>query len=43
MWVLHMKQTDIYQIRLARSGREYRPPELPYYSVDGYCAETRTV
>jgi len=24
-------------------GREYRPPELPHYSVDGYCAETRTI
>jgi hypothetical protein len=27
----------------ARNGREIRPPELPQYSVDGYCADTRTV
>jgi G:T-mismatch repair DNA endonuclease (very short patch repair protein) len=27
----------------ARNGREYRLPELPQFSVDGYCAETRTV
>ena len=26
-----------------RERREYRPRELPHYSVDGYCAETRTV
>jgi len=28
---------------LARNGREYRPPERPTLSVDGFCAETRTV
>jgi len=27
----------------ARNGREYRLPELPHFSVDGYCAEKRTV
>ena len=27
----------------ARNGREYRPPEFPHYSVDGYCAETRPI
>jgi len=27
----------------ARNGREFRLPELPRYSVDGYCAETKTV
>jgi G:T-mismatch repair DNA endonuclease (very short patch repair protein) len=43
MWLLHMEQTDDCQIRHARNGREYRPPELSQYSVDGYCAETRTV
>jgi hypothetical protein len=26
-----------------RNGREFRLPELPQYSVDGYCAETRTL
>lgn len=43
MWLLHMERIDGYQIRHARNGREFRPPELPQYSVDGYCAETRTV
>jgi G:T-mismatch repair DNA endonuclease (very short patch repair protein) len=43
MWLLHMEQTDGCQIRHARNGREYRPPELAHKSVDGYCAETRTV
>ena len=26
-----------------RNGREYRLPELPHISVDGYCPETRTI
>jgi hypothetical protein len=43
MWLLHMERTNYCQIQYARNGREYRPPELPHYSVDGYCAETRTV
>ena len=43
MWILHMEQTDGCNIMHARNGREFRLPELPHYSVDGYCAETRTV
>jgi len=43
MWILHMEQTDGCTIMNARNGREFRLPELPRYSVDGYCAETRTV
>jgi len=43
MWLLHMERTDGCHIRHARNGREYRPPELPHYSVDCYCAETRTI
>jgi len=43
IWLLHMEQMDGCQIHHARNGREYRPPELPHYSVDGYCRETRTV
>jgi len=43
MWLLHMEQEDDCQIRHARNGREFRPPELRHYSADGYCAETRTV
>jgi hypothetical protein len=42
MWPLLMEQTDGCQIRHAGNEREYRP-ELSPYSVDGYCAETRTV
>jgi hypothetical protein len=43
MWLLLMEQTDGCHIKHARNGREYRPPELAQYSVDCYCAETRTV
>jgi len=30
-------------IQHVRNGREFRPPELHHYRVDGYCAETRTI
>jgi G:T-mismatch repair DNA endonuclease (very short patch repair protein) len=43
MWLLEKEQTDGCQTQYARNGREYRPHELAQYSVDGYCAETRTV
>jgi len=43
MWILHMEQTDGCTIMHARNGREFRLHELPRYSVDGYCAETKTV
>ena len=36
-------RTDGCRIQHAINGREYRPPQLPHYSVDGYCAETRTI
>jgi G:T-mismatch repair DNA endonuclease (very short patch repair protein) len=35
--------TDGCQILHGRNGREYRLPELPQMSVDGFCAETKTV
>ena len=38
MWLLHMEQTDGVATKHARNGREYRLPELPHFSVDGYCA-----
>jgi hypothetical protein len=41
MWLFDMEQTDDCQIHHGRIGRENKPPELPHYSVDGYCAETR--
>ena len=43
MWLLRMERTDGCHIQHARNGREFRPPEMPLYSVDGYCAETRTI
>jgi hypothetical protein len=43
MWLLQMEQTDGVTINHARNGREYRIPELPHFSVDGYCAETNTI
>ena len=42
MWLLHTEE-DNCKILHARNGREYRLPEPPHFSVDGYCAETRTV
>jgi len=43
MWLIHMEQTDGCPIHDARNRGEYRPSELPHYSVDGYCSETPTV
>jgi hypothetical protein len=43
LMLIHMKEVDGCHIMHARNGREYRLPELPHFSVDGYCAETRTV
>ena len=43
MWLLHTEEMDGCKIMPARKGREYRLPELPRFSVDGYCPETRTV
>jgi len=43
MWLLHVERTDECHIQHARNRREFRLPELPHYSVDGYCAETRTI
>jgi G:T-mismatch repair DNA endonuclease (very short patch repair protein) len=43
MWLIHREKTDGCTIRHGRNGREYRLPELPHLSVDGYCEETRKV
>ena len=43
MCLLHMEETDGVQITHCRKGHEYRQPELPRFSVDGYCLETNTV
>jgi len=41
MLLLHMEHTDRAVIKHARNGREYRLPELPHFSVDGICSETK--
>ena len=43
MWILHMEQTEGCKILHARNGREFRLPEFPGFSVESYCAETKTV
>jgi len=43
VWQVHMEQLDGVKIKHARNVREYRLNELPSYSVDGYCSETRTI
>ena len=40
MWQLHMEETDGVKLMHVR---EYNVPELPQFSVDGYCPETRTI
>ena len=42
MWILHMEEEDNFKIIHARNRCVVRLPELPQFSVDGYCAETRT-
>ena len=43
MWLMYREQTDGCTIKHTRNGREYRIPELPRLSVEGFCAETRTI
>ena len=43
MWLLHMEQKDGVKIKHGRNGREYKVPELPHFSVDGYYTETKTI
>ena len=38
-----MEEKDCCKIKHVRNGRELRLPELPDFSVDGYCTETKTV
>jgi len=38
MWLLHMQQKDCVKILHAHSRRDCRMPELPRFSVDGYCS-----
>jgi len=44
MWLVYREKTDGGRMILhGRNGREYRLPEIPHFSVDGFCQETRTV
>jgi G:T-mismatch repair DNA endonuclease (very short patch repair protein) len=43
MWLLYKEKEDGIKIIHARNGREYRLPELPHLSVDGFCPEKRKV
>ena len=43
MWLIYREQLDNCKIIHARNGREFRLPELPHLSVDGYCVQTRKV
>jgi hypothetical protein len=43
MWLVYREQTDGCRIRHGRNGPEYRLPELPNFSLDGFCAERNTV
>ena len=43
MWLVHRERTDGCRISPGHNGREFRLPELPNLSVDGYCHDTRKV
>ena len=43
MWLLHIEETEGVKIMHCRNGREYKQPEIPRFSVDGYCPDTNTV
>ena len=43
MWLVHRERTDGCRISHGRNGWEFRLPEVPFTSEDGYCHETRTV
>jgi hypothetical protein len=43
IWLVHREQTDGCKILHGGNGREYRLPDVPNLSVDGFCVETGTV
>jgi hypothetical protein len=43
MWLIHREQTVNCQILHERTSREFRLPELPRLSVDGYCPNTKAL
>jgi hypothetical protein len=42
MWLGYREQTNGCHISHGTNGREFRLLELPNFSVDGFCAETKT-
>jgi len=42
MSLLHIEKTAGVKLMHCRNGRDYRLPEEPSISGDGYCHETRT-
>jgi hypothetical protein len=43
MWLVYREKVDGCTIMHGRNAREYRLPELPRLSVNGFCRETKTV
>jgi len=43
IWLLHMEEPDGVKIMYGRNGCDYSLPELPGFSVDGCCTETRKI
>ena len=43
MWLVYRDLKDGCKILHGCNGRDYILLELPYLSVDGFCAKTRTV
>jgi hypothetical protein len=43
IWLLNVVQEEGSTIQHARNGREVRLPEVPRFSMDGYCADTGNV
>jgi hypothetical protein len=43
MWIVYWEETDGCRILHGGKGRVYRLPDIPNLSVDGFCAESRTV
>jgi len=43
MKLLHIQQTGMVKIMHDRNLREYKLPELPRVSVEGYCSDANTI
>jgi hypothetical protein len=43
MWLVYREKVDGCTIMHGRNGSEYRLPDIPRLSVDGFCSETKKV